>query len=201
MKLTTVKAEFRWMTPDPLLQIETAARTCYKSEEHAGLNTERFIKMLLKKDHRAMLEHASMSYKLTCDRGVSHAIVRHRLFSFAQESTQYCNYHGKEMEFVPPLRLDAFPFEVQVKLETHLAMSAVLYSEMIEAGCRPDEARDVLPTCLKTELVITGNFQQWRYAFGLRLDKPGDQDKIKLALSVIREDARTRVPIVFEKEE
>lgn len=200
MKLAKVKAEFRWMTPNPLLQIESAARTCYKSEEHLGLNTERFIRMLIKRDHRAMLEHASMSYKLICDRGISHAIVRHRLFSFAQESTQYCNYHGKEMEFIPPLRLEQFSLATQAKLETHLAMSAVLYSEMIEDGCRPDEARDVLPTCLKTELIITGNFQQWRYAFGLRLDKPGDQDKFKLALSLIREDARSRVPIIFDEE-
>lgn len=93
MRLVEQGVELLWVTPDPQRVIERAARTCYKSE---GLIREGsdslLIKKLIERGHEAMLEHASVSFLLTTDRGVTHEAVRHRLASFAQESTRFCNY-------------------------------------------------------------------------------------------------------------
>lgn len=89
-------------TENPLQKIEAAARTCYKSENKITEDSaEKFVSKLLDRGHEAMIEHAYASYKFVCDRGVSHEIVRHRLFSYAQESTRYCNYSGG-VEFILP---------------------------------------------------------------------------------------------------
>ena len=96
-----LKAQFEILTPiskggiDELKHIEKIARVCYKSEERItddGESAKKFVRMLLDRGHEAMLEHSSLSVKFTVDRGVSHELVRHRIASFAQESTRYCNY-------------------------------------------------------------------------------------------------------------
>ena len=84
-----------------LQQIEVAARVCYKSEEYIkenGESAKKLVAMLIKSGHEAMLEHSQLSVKFIVDRGVSHEIVRHRLFSFAQESQRYCNYGGAKFD-------------------------------------------------------------------------------------------------------
>ena len=92
-----------------LEQIERAARTCYKSEDKIldqGESAKKLIKSLIDKGHEAMLEHSILSVKFICDRGVSHELVRHRMASFAQESTRYCNYSqekfGIEITVIKP---------------------------------------------------------------------------------------------------
>ena len=73
-------------------QIEIAGRTCYKSEDKiTDESAVKFVRGLVKRGHEAMLEHAGMTVKFIVDRGVSHELVRHRIASFAQESTRYCN--------------------------------------------------------------------------------------------------------------
>lgn len=72
--------------------IEKIGRVCYKSEDKITENSfEQFLRNLIDRGHEAMLEHSSISVKFTVDRGVSHELVRHRMASFAQESTRYCN--------------------------------------------------------------------------------------------------------------
>lgn len=106
-----IKAYVEQMTPPIdgtsfLKAIEKAGRVCYKSEEKISEGPESavaFVQKLIRNGHEAMIEHApSISMKFVCDRGVSHEIVRHRLFSFAQESTRYCNYGGKDIVFILP---------------------------------------------------------------------------------------------------
>ena len=96
---------------EELKAIEKVGRTCYKSEDRItddGESAKKFCKMLIKNGHEAMIEHSFLSVRFICDRGVSHEIVRHRLFSFAQESTRYVNYSSEKKApegiiFIKPL--------------------------------------------------------------------------------------------------
>jgi thymidylate synthase (FAD) len=149
--------------------------------------------------HLAMFDHASMSYHTVCNRGVSHEFVRHRLFGFAQESTRYCNYNkGKfdsEIRVVQPdFRYDRSTNEWY---DLMLRMEAV-YRDAIARGESAQVARDNLPICLKTELVITGDFTEWMHFFKLRTDKAAHPQMRQLA-GMILKDAVTRVTLVFDR--
>lgn len=124
----------------------------------------------VKRGHEAMLEHASMTVKFIVDRGVSHELVRHRLFSFAQESTRYCNYSkdkfGKEITVIRPIWLkDDLARDLW---ETACENAQESYFKLLDQGWSPQQARTVLPNSLKTEVVVTGNMREWRHFFRLR---------------------------------
>lgn len=183
--------------------IEQAARTCYKSEDKItqdGESAKALIKRLISSGHEAMLEHSSLSVKFVVDRGVSHEIVRHRLFSFAQESTRYCNYSkgkfGSELTFIEPCFWDEDSnFYLMWKL---CCMEAEKdYIRFIEDGATPQEARAVLPNSVKTELIVTGNYREWRHFFKLRTDKAAHPQMREVAIPLLKE-LRRRIPIVFD---
>ena len=183
--------------------IEQAARTCYKSEDKItqdGESAKRLVKQLIDSGHEAMLEHSSLSVKFVVDRGVSHEIVRHRLFSFAQESTRYCNYSkgkfGSELTFIEPCFWDENSnFYLMWKL---CCMEAEKdYIRFIEDGATPQEARAVLPNSVKTELIVTGNYREWRHFFKLRTDKAAHPQMREVAIPLLKE-LRRRIPIVFD---
>jgi thymidylate synthase (FAD) len=183
--------------------IEKAARTCYKSENKItedGESAKALIKQLIKSGHEAMLEHSSLSVKFVVDRGVSHEIVRHRLFSFAQESTRYCNYHngkfGNELTFIKPCFWDEDSnFYMMWKFCCLEAEKDYIY--FIEDGATPQEARAVLPNSLATEIVVTGNYREWRHFFQLRTDKAAHPQMREVAIPLLKELQR-RIPIVFD---
>ena len=134
-------------------------------------SAEEFIGKLLKRGHEAMIEHGVIMAKFVCDRGVSHEIVRHRIASFAQESTRYCDYsnneHGKEITVIEPL----FFKRGSPKYDTWrdaMYYAEQLYMSLLAHGATPQEARSVLPNSLKTETVITMNIREWRHFFRLR---------------------------------
>lgn len=152
--------------------IEAAGRICYKTEERISENSaEQFIRRLIERGHEAMLEHASMTVKFIVDRGVSHELVRHRLASFAQESTRYCNYaqerFNSEITVIQPcfFRADSPSYEVW-KRACEACEKA--YFDLLEIGELPEMARNVLPTSVKTEVVMTANIREWRHFFKLR---------------------------------
>jgi len=211
MQLIKPSIEFIWCTEKPLQTIESAGRTCYKS----GLKINdtsaiEFVKMLIKQGHEAMLEHASASYRFICDRGVTHEIVRHRLFSYAQESTRYCNYKGG-VTFIIPCWLqneiiETENFQLRRQFEQTpsdnwlyiMCRTEEKYQELIAKGWTPQQARSVLPNALKTEIVITGNLREWRHFFKLRCAKaahPQMQEVANMALA----DIQKRIPIIFEE--
>jgi thymidylate synthase (FAD) len=195
MKIVKPSMKFLWVTKDPLKMIELAGRTCYKSEEKITKDSSvKFVKMLLDRGHEAMIEHASMSYRVICDRGVSHEIVRHRLFSYAQESTRYCNYYTKHIQFIEP---DVISEEAAGIWWHHCIESEAGYYALIEQGCKPEIARSVLNNSLKTEIVITGNLREWKYFFKLRTDIKAHPQMREIA-GMILKDARQRVPIIFD---
>ena len=152
--------------------IETAARTCYKSESKvAEGSAAKMIKTLIKNGHEAMLEHGSMTVRFIVDRGVSHEIVRHRLCSFAQESTRYCRYDGDRFGNEITV-IDIAPFcNTRAAYEAWrqaCLSSEAQYMKMLEQGTPPEIARSVLPNSLKTEIVVTSNMREWRHILNLR---------------------------------
>lgn len=130
--------------------------------------------------------------KFICDRGVSHEFVRHRVFSFAQESTRYCNYSkdkfGNELTFIKPSwgyfknisYKDAGYFDGDV-FESSLKKAESCYFKLLEKGWKPQQARAVLPNATKTELVMTGLESDWEGFFKLRCSGAAHPDARKLA--------------------
>ena len=170
MKIVNPSVELLWITEYPELQIEKAGRTCYKSESKITKDSSRkFVAMLRKSGHHAMIEHAVASFRIITDRGITHEIVRHRLASYAQESTRYCNYSkdkfGNECSFIqPPDMTDKQTNNWRLCCE----LAERGYFQMLEGGCTPQIARSVLPNCLKTEIIMTANLREWRHFIKLR---------------------------------
>ena len=194
-----------------LKKIEKIARVCYKSEDKIEEGTaERMVRALIKRGHEAMLEHFSFSVKFTVDRGVSHEIVRHRVASFAQESTRYCNYGSKagEITVIEPHYLKADKLELPTEnwSERYGAWVSACeesersYLRMLADGATPQEARAVLPNSLKTEIVMTANLREWRHFFKLRAvgvtGKPHPQ-MLEVTVPLLRE-VQSKVPVIFE---
>lgn len=170
MKIVAPSVNLLWITANPEQMIEQSGRTCYRSEdkiteESAG----KFVKMLTTSGHHAMIEHAVASFRIITDRGITHEIVRHRLASYAQESTRYCNYskdrHGNECSFIQPPNLSYS--QTQIWKGACIAAEA-RYFQMLGSGCSPQIARSVLPNCLKTEIVMMANLREWRHFIQLR---------------------------------
>lgn len=185
-------------------KIELAARTCYKSEGAiCEGSAEKIIRKLLKSGHEAMIEHGSITAKFVCDRGVTHEIVRHRLASFAQESTRYCNYSGdnfgNEITVIEPLFFDHGSLRWEMWYEAMYACEK-RYMELLADGASPQEARSVLPNSLKTEIVITMNIREWRHFFKLRaigitgVPHPQMRQVALIALDMFKENW----PVFFE---
>lgn len=106
--------------------------------------------------------------KFICDRGVSHELVRHRPCSFAQESTRYVNYAGKEMEFIRPSNYDNWGFSSELAFENSCRTAEADYMALIDLGHSPQRARAVLPNSIKTEIVVTTDRAEWQHIFNLR---------------------------------
>jgi len=187
--------------PHILETIEQAGRTCYKSEDKITPESSvAFVRMLIKRGHHAMIEHGeSIAVRFVCDRGISHEVVRHRLFSLAQESTRYCNYSEEKFDEQITV-IDISPFCNSEVLDIWLeavAASEVFYFRMIEAGAKAQIARSVLMNSLKTEIVVRGNPREWRHFFSLRADKAAHPQMRQLACPLLVE-FRNSVPVLFD---
>ena len=175
--------------------IEKCGRVCYKSERNIKKDSaEKFVKNLISRGHESVLEHAYATLKFTCDRAVSHEIVRHRIASYSQESTRYCNYSkdsfGKEITVIRPLFFEqgSKPYEAW-KLLCETAETS--YFDLLDMGCTPQEARTVLPNSLKTEIVMSANMREWRHFFSLRCEESSHTQMrqiAKIALSIMHNE-------------
>lgn len=187
-----------------LQKIEAAARTCYKSEGKIQEGSAaKLVARLIKSGHEAMLEHASVTVKFVVDRGISHELVRHRLASFAQESTRYCNYSkddfGSEITFIIPDYLE-YKSEGWNIWKESMKQAEDAYFKMLDFGLSPQQARAVLPNSLKTEVVMTANLREWRHFFKLRaLGTTGKPHPQMLEVAVpLLEDMKNLIPVVFD---
>lgn len=182
--------------------IEQAGRVCWKSEERMCEGSEKvFIESLKNKNHMSVFEHGSITVKIICDRGVSHELVRHRIASFSQESTRYCNYSknkfDNEITFIDPytaFQNNSGNRDLWIKA---MEFSEKYYMEMIKNGATPQEARSVLPNSLKTEIVITANPREWMHIFDLRCSQQA-HPQIREIMLKIKEDFIKMWPSLFK---
>lgn len=188
---------------DELKKIERAARVCYDSENKIttdGQSAKELIHKLVDNGHEAMLEHSCLMVRFICDRAIANELTRHRMASFAQESTRYCNYSngkfGGQIHVICPSDISEGTQEYEL---WHLAMYSAekMYLSMLESGCKPEIARSVLPLCLKTTLIVTANYREWRHILELRTNKRAHPDMRNLMLPLLHE-LQDRIPIIFD---
>ena len=205
MKL--IKTSFQILTdlnnPTLIYQaIEKAGRTAYRSEgKITDTSYEKFIQLIKSKNHESVLEHQSISVKFIMDRGLTHEIVRHRLSSFTQESTRYCNYSddkfGNDLTFINIEPFLKNPFESMQIWMNCIEYIEKSYLALIELGETPQIARSVLPNSLASEIVVTANMRQWRHIFDLRTSKAAHPQMSDLMIQLLKE-FKEKLPLLFD---
>lgn len=186
-----------------LQQIERVARVCYKSEDKItpdGESAKKLVGFLVKQGHEAMLEHSQLSVLFTCDRAIANELVRHRIASFAQESTRYCNYSkekfGAEIQVIMPTFIKNADEPTRTAWTESMYSVEKQYMRLLEHGFRPEQARCVLPLCLKTEIVVTANYREWRNIFKLRTPVAAHPQMRELMCPLLKE-IQKKIPVVF----
>ena len=216
-----MKSSYEILTPiseggiKELQHIEKIGRVCYKSEDYItedGESARKFVAMLIRNGHEAMIEHSFLSVKFTVDRGVSHELVRHRIASFAQESTRYCNYakdkFGAECAFIdlePGIMLDNKMKKMSgeeialVMAEWTSAMEDAErhYMRLLELGATPQIARAVLPNSTKTEITVSANYREWRNFFKLRVPADVHPQMREVTIPLLKE-LKGMIPVIFD---
>lgn len=182
-------------------RLEKIGRVCYKSEDRITSDSARiFISNILKSGHESVIEHEKVSVRVICDRGVSHEIVRHRLASYSQESTRYCNYskekYGKEITVIKPLFWKEKSNEYMLWYEKMIEIEKA-YNQLIEWGAKPQEARSILPNSLKTEIIMTMNLREWRHFFKLRT-APNAHPQMREIAGMILEGFKEKIPVIYD---
>lgn len=192
-----------------LKKIEQIGRVCYKSEDKITEDSaEQFVRGIIKRGHESVIEHCSISVKVICDRGVTHEIVRHRLASYSQESTRYCNYTADKfsnqiscIDLATGFHYDMNDATDRKKWEiwqSAMESAEKHYFALIEAGAKPEEARSVLPNSLKTEIVMTMDLREWRHFIRLRGSRAA-HPQIAEITAQIRDEFVKRYPVFFEE--
>ena len=184
-----------------LQKIELCGRVCYKSESRITEDSAiKFVRNILNSGHESVLEHEKITVRIVCDRGVSHEIVRHRIASYSQESTRYCNYSkdgfGNELAFIRPLFWKDNRQQM-TNWERSMADMEHDYIQAIQAGATPQEARSVLPNSLKTEIIVTMNLREWRHFFKLRTSSKAHQQMREISIPLLAA-FKTLIPVVFD---
>lgn len=200
-----INAGYEFITPIDgniiLKRIEQAGRVCYKSEDKiTDESAVKFAQNIIKRGHEAVLEHCSFTVKFIVDRGVSHEIVRHRVASYCQESTRYCNYSkdkfGKEITVIKPCFWDE-KSNLYTDWKSAMKMAESHYFDLLEQGATPQEARTVLPNSLKTEVVMTANIREWRHFFKLRTSSAAHPQMREVAIPLLKE-LQEKIPVLFD---
>ena len=212
MKIIDIGIEWLDKEPDGAQMIANIARMgriCYQSE--GKTSDEDFVRRLIERDHLSVLEHEKVSVIVLCDRGVSHELVRHRVASYSQESTRYCNYSRDKfggvsyINLAPGLSLDPTTSKLN-EIQQGLILTEWLiacedaerhYLRMLELGASPQIARSVLNNSTKTQIGITMNLREWRHFFRLRCAKDAHPQMRDLALTML-EKLYSAVPVVFD---
>lgn len=184
-----------------LKRIERAGRVCYKSEGNITEDSaERFIGNLIKRGHESVLEHEKLTVSVICDRGVTHELVRHRIASYSQESTRYCNYSnekfGRELTFIKPCFWPEDDGRYSI-WKNQMRQIENTYLQLIDSGATPQEARSILPNSLKTEIVVTMNMREWRHFFRLRT-APAAHPQMREIACLILAGFQAGIPVLFD---
>ena len=210
MRIIKASTEIISSTPNLERVIELAGRTCYKSEDKiTEESASGFIEKVKSFKHESTLEHGAITVRFIVDRGVSHELVRHRLASFSQESTRYCNYgkdkFGNEITVIRPCWFPIITEESQPKTKELEAEGLWIaschyaeqhYFELLSLGWTPQQARSVLPNSLKTEVVMTCNPREWRHVFKVRAHRDAHPQMVEVMKPLLAE-FQERWPALF----
>lgn len=173
-----------------LAKIERCGRVCYQSEPKG--NPEQFIRMLIKRGHESVLEHASLTFHIVTNRAIQNELVRHRIASYSVESTRYVKYNNAT--FIKPLGMEGAGFDYWLSLVEQTETS---YGKLLSLGTTPEIARDVLSLGLKSELYMTANLREWRHFLKLRTAKAAHPQMRQLA-GMILEIFKEKLPVIVE---
>ena len=197
-----MKIELVSNTPNPELTIAYAAKTCYDSPTKDLESSRKMIRALVKAGHEAMIEHASASFKLSeVSRVLTHELVRHRLFSFAQRSQRYVK-ENEETYVTPDVLVNINQDDDRLQIakqtfDTAMKNAWYAYKALLECGLKPEDARFVLPNACTTEIIVSGNFREYRNFLKLRLG-PRAQWEIRKAANIILDKLYEIAPSCFE---
>lgn len=176
---------------DILKKLELCGRVSHKSDPKDD-SAVAFVRNIIKLGHESVLEHVTLTFKIVCDRGVSHELVRHRFLSPTQESTRFIKYN--EIEYLlPPLVKNS---SVRI-LNEFVETAERAYRELIQNGEKSEVARAVLPNCLKTELFVTANLREWRHILKLRTDKAAHPQMRQIAFQIL-DTFKKFLPVIVE---
>jgi thymidylate synthase (FAD) len=199
MRIVEPSVTLEWATPNALQIIERSGRTCYKSEEKiTDYSAEAFVRRIIRSGHDSVLEHAVASFRMVFDRGVGNELVRHRIFSFSQESTRYCDYSkDKFNNGIAIIHPDGLTEAQLIRREAHFKAMEELYILELSEGLTPQISRGLLPLCLKTEIVCTTNFREWRHALKLRT-APAAHPQIREVMNLVLQWFRENYLVIVE---
>ena len=178
--------------------LETCGRTAYQSQNKiTDDSAENFLRNIIKRGHESVLEHFSATFKIICDRGVMAELTRHRLASFTIESTRFCDYSKDEINFIRPCFWDKNTDDyarwrngVEEAEYRYLFLRRKYFAS-------PQQARAVLPTSLKTEIIMTANLREWRHILKLRTAKDAHPQMRQVA-NMILDILKQKLPVIFE---
>lgn len=207
MKVIQASYEILTDLSDPikiLKDIERAGRVCYKSENNITDDScITFCKNILKRGHEAVIEHSQLSVKFTVDRAIANELVRHRLASYCQESTRYCNYSKDKFyneikviepeELLPRNSTDYNIWWVSCK------NAEEAYMAMISNGVKQEIARSVLPLSTATEIIMTANIREWRNVLKLRSShNMRAHPQMRLICDRLLSELKNKIPVLFD---
>lgn len=173
-------------------KIERCGRVCYKSENRITEDSaEKFIRGIIKSGHESVLEHVSFTVKFIISRAIANEIVRHRIASYSQESTRYCNYKGGIQVVIPKAAENDENYKFMCK------QAEMQYQQMLNEGYRPEIARGILPNDLKTELIMSANLREWRHFFRLRTESHAHPELRRVTVPLLKELSQ-KIPSVFD---
>ncbi len=184
--------------------IERIARVCYNSEDKMQCDCvdgycdscrarrDKFLAGLAGRRHDSVFEHASATFKIVTDRGITHELVRHRLASYTQSSTRYIKYDDG-IPVVEPLFVKESEREIWLAA---MKQAEEAYLQQLAAGVPPQNARDVLPTCTATTIFMTANLREWRHVVELRIAR-GAHPKIREIAAQVRVALLEVCPVYF----
>ncbi len=191
-----MEVELLSITPNIEKLIEKAGRTSYLSFNKQGKNTEKnLIRMLLKKKHYSVLEHAYATFKISgASRAFTHQLVRHRLCSFTQQSQRFVD--ESSFNYIEPKSIkNNKKSHLIFKISIEHARKA--YLNLQKLGITNEDARYVLPNAVESQIVITANLREWRHIIKLR-GSSDSQWEIRNVVIKIIELLKNNVPTVFE---
>lgn len=186
-----------------LKKIEWCGRVSHRSEDaQTDESWKRFIEtVVLGHGDWSIVEHATATVDMLVDRGITHEVVRHRLFSYTQESTRFVNYEKKmPAGFIDPLTSIAgtgYAPSASVIWDRAINVVEQCYRELISMGLAPQIARSVFPNALASRIIITGNLRNWRHFFIMRTTKEAHPQMREVTIPLLAE-FKSRIPILFD---